>query len=98
MAIVKEREGPGNGRQIGLSVVGEQQRAVQAAEQLAPQMLLQGLDLVADGGLGDVQLLCGTGEAQMACGSLEGAQGVQRGQASDHSSKYLINTNPKFKK
>jgi len=41
-------------------------------------MPFQGLDLVADRGLGDVQLLGSAGEAQVACRGLEGAQGVER--------------------
>src|SRR3546814_4695745 len=40
-------------------------------------MLLQRLHLMADGGLGDVQLLGRLGEAEMAGAGLEGAQGIQ---------------------
>ena len=82
--LLEQSEGPGDGRQVGLSVVGQQQGAVEAAEQLALEPLLQGLDLVADGRLGDVQLLGGAGEAQMPRRGLEGAQSVERRQALGH--------------
>ena len=39
---------------------------------------------MADGGLGDVQLVGGLGEAEMPGGGFEGAEGVQGRQASIH--------------
>ncbi len=82
--IVDEGKGAAQGRQIGLAVIGEQQRPVEATEQLTAQVLLQGLHLVAHRRLGDEQLLRGPGEAQVPRGGLEGPQGVQRRQATSH--------------
>jgi hypothetical protein len=49
--------------------------------QLHAEIGLQRLDLVADRGGRDVQLLGGGVEAEMAGGGLEGAQRVERWQA-----------------
>jgi hypothetical protein len=56
------------------------------------------LDLMADRGLRDVQLVCRPGEAQMARRSLEGTQRVERWQASRHPSFSQRNTNSNSKK
>ena len=69
-----------------LALVGQQQAPVEPAEQQHPQMLLQRPDLMADRGLGHVQLAGGPGEAQMARRGLEGAQRRERRQALGHGS------------
>ena len=78
-------EGRGQGRQVELAGVGQHEPPVQAPEQLHAERLLQGLDLMADRGLGDVELLGRLGERQVPGRGLEGAQGVERGQASGHA-------------
>jgi hypothetical protein len=50
------------------------------------QMLLQDLNLPADGGLGDAELARGPGEIQMPGGSLEGHEAVGRRQAAAETS------------
>ena len=67
-------------RQTGLPGLGQQQRAVQAPEQLNPQIVLQRLDLMTDCRGRYVQLFGRPGKAQMAGRSLEGAQGIERWQ------------------
>src|SRR5690606_3527829 len=49
-------------------------------------------DLMADGGLRDVQLCRRLGEAEVACGSLEGSECIQRRQA--HGFR-ITSANPK---
>lgn len=44
-----------------------------------PEFFLQPPDLVADGGLGDVQFLRGVGETEVPCGGLECAQPLSEG-------------------
>ncbi len=78
---LERREGVADRRQQELTFVRQHQPSVQAAEQRHPQVLLQRLDLVADGGLGDEQLLGSLGEAEVPRGGLEGPERVQRGQA-----------------
>ncbi len=63
-----------------LPLLGEAQLAVVAAEQRHAELLLQGLDLAADRGLGDEQLGGRLGEAQVTGGSLEAFQQVERRQ------------------
>ena len=72
-------ERPGQGRQVELAGVGQHQAPVQAPEQLPVERRLQRLDLMADRGLGDEQLLGRLGERQVPGGGLEGAQGIERG-------------------
>ena len=62
----------GERRQVELAGVGQQQGAVEAAEELQPQVLLKALHLVADGGLCDVQLVRCLGEAEVPARCLEG--------------------------
>src|SRR5581483_9042058 len=83
-------EGRAHARQIVLCLRSERECSVLADEQTKPELLLQPLDLVADRGLGDVQLGCGKREAQMPRGGLEGPQPVERWQPRGHL------TNPKF--
>jgi hypothetical protein len=58
--------------------------AAGALEQAAAEMFLQGADVPAHRALGDGQLLGGAGEGRMPRGGLEGAQGLERGQATAH--------------
>ena len=58
--------------------IGQLDAPMQPPEQGDPQILLEHLDLPADGHLGDVQLLRRRGEVAQARGHLEGAQRVQR--------------------
>ena len=80
--FVDLREGLAQARQQRLALVGQQQVPVGAPEQHVAQMVLQQLDLLADRGGGHEQLLGGAREAQMARGGDEGAQRVERRQAS----------------
>src|SRR5690606_20732534 len=64
--------------------LGQQQRPVEPAEQGLADPFLERPDLVADRRRGDEQFLRGLGEAHVARRGLEGAQGVQRRQASGH--------------
>ena len=59
-------------------------RPVQPAKQLHPQILLQRMDLVADRGRGDVELLGRLAEAFQPGGRFEGAQGAERRQVAIH--------------
>ena len=71
-------------RQGRLAGLGQPDRPLAALEQGHAQIVLQALDLMADGGGGHVQLLRRLGEAEMAGGGLEGAQGVERRQSARH--------------
>jgi hypothetical protein len=74
-------EGIAQRRQIA-GAGGRQFQAARAAlEQHDAEILLELLDQAADRALRDMQLPRGAGEAQMPPGDLEGAQGVERGQA-----------------
>lgn len=77
-SIGQQIEGLAQGRPIVLARVGQQQRPVETAKQRHPEPLLQRLDLMADGRLGDVELLRRLGKAQVPGGGLEGTHGVQR--------------------
>ncbi|MNR26581.1 hypothetical protein D3C85_1438050 [compost metagenome] len=70
----------------------ELQVAPLALEQATGKMLLQGADVPAHRALGDGQLLGGTGEGRMAGGSLEGTQGIERGQAARHMPRPMSNS------
>ena len=77
-------EGLAHRRQVALGLLGQQEPTRQAPEQPHPQAFLEALDLMADRGLGHVQLVRCTGEAQMARRCLEGAQRVERRQTPAH--------------
>src|SRR5665213_1919673 len=62
----------------------QRQRAVLPDEQPNPQFLLKPPDLMADRGLGDVQLASRVGKAQVPRSGLECAQSVQRWQPGGH--------------
>ena len=66
-------EGVAHGGKQRLSLLRQHHRPVQPPEQRQPEMLLQGLDLMADRCLGDIQFGRGAGEVQVACGRFEGA-------------------------
>ena len=74
-------EGVGEERQGGLAGVGEQDGAAGAAEKGGAGELFELADLLGNGARGDVQFLGRAGEGQVAGGGLEGAQGVQGGEA-----------------
>lgn len=59
----------------------QRKRTILSHEQLQPELPLQPLDLMADRGLGDVQLGGGLRETEMPRRGLVGAQSVQRRQA-----------------
>src|SRR5262245_61762195 len=61
-----------------LAVLRQQQRPRAALEQLDSEVLLELLDLPADGGLRQMQLARGLRERQVARGGLERQQGVER--------------------
>src|SRR5207244_11838278 len=63
-----------------LTRLREAQVAVVPAKQGHAKLLLEGLDLAADGRLGDVELRRGLGEAQVARRRLETLQQVERRQ------------------
>jgi hypothetical protein len=53
-------------------------------KQAHAEPFFEGPDLVAQGGLADMQLQRGMGEVAMACRGLEGAQGVERKMGARH--------------
>jgi hypothetical protein len=72
-------EGLAQGGQGGLGGVGQQQALGRALEQGRADIVLQVLDLLADGAGRHRQLVGGAAEVQVARGGLERAQGVQGG-------------------
>ena len=64
-------------QEVTLPLFGQQQGAIAAPEQLDAEKLLQRLDLVADGRLGDKQFLRRPGKAQMAGGRFERLEGIE---------------------
>ena len=64
-----------------LALLGGHGVAAEPVEQRQAEPLLELPDLMADGGLGDVQLLRGLGKGAGAGGGLEAAQGVEGRQA-----------------
>ena len=79
--IVKRRADAG---EIISGFRGQSQCAVLPDEQTDSEFFLEPPDLMADGGLGDVQLGGRNGEAQMPGRGLECAQTVERGQPRGH--------------
>ncbi len=65
------------GGKRGLGRVGEQEALGGALEQRSPDIVLQVLDLLADGARRHRQFVGGAAEIHMPRGGLEGAQGVQ---------------------
>ena len=80
-AVAQGVEGLGEGGQVAAAGLGQAQAFGFANKQRAAEVLLQLLDLLANGGLGDVQFVGGAGEAAQARGGFKGAQGIQRGQS-----------------
>jgi hypothetical protein len=80
-------ERPPHVGQVGRAHAGQPEAACQALEQGMAEMLLEGADLVADRGRGQVEVERGLGKAQTAGARLEGAQPVQRGQTVGHGSR-----------
>src|ERR1017187_8917034 len=68
----------------------QRQRAVLPEEQANPEFLLKPPDLMADGGLRDVQFGSRNGEAQMPGRGLERAQSIERWQPGGHFSDLLF--------
>ena len=79
-------EGRADRRQIVLRLAGQHQRAIAADEQPYAELVLEPADLMADRGLGDVELGGRTGEAQMPRCRVERAQSVERGQCHQQGS------------
>ncbi|MEY9634962.1 hypothetical protein ABIF66_003191 [Bradyrhizobium japonicum] len=77
-------EGGADARQIVARFRRQRQRAVLPDEQADAEFLLEPPDLMADRGLGHVQLGRGQREAEMARGGLKGPQSVQGGQSGSH--------------
>ena len=77
-------EGGADAGQVVFRFRRQRQRAVLPDEQANPQFLLQPPDLMADGGLRDVQFGRRIGEAQMPGRGLERAQSVERWQPGGH--------------
>src|SRR5579863_2075689 len=73
-----------NAGKVFLRLWRKREAAVLPDEQANPEFFLKPPDLMADGGLGDVQLSRRIGKAQMAGGGLEGAQPIERWQAGGH--------------
>ena len=72
---------------------GQLDRAIEPAEQLHPEILLQRMDLVADRGRGDAELLGCLAEAFQPGGRLKGSQSAERRQVAasilaDYASAY----------
>ena len=82
--VIKLIERIGERRQIGLAGLGEEQLSVPPDEQIHPEPLFQGLDLVADRRLRDGQFLGRTGKAQMPGRGLESAQSVEWRKMTSH--------------
>ena len=78
-------EGGADAGEIFLRLRRQAQRAVLPDEQFCPEFLLEPPDLMADRGLGDVQLGRREGEAEVPGRRLEGAQSIERRQSSSHS-------------
>ena len=64
----------------------QHQAARDADKQLAIQMLLQRLNVLADGGMGDVQLYRGMRKTEVPGGRFEGAKRIKRKIAAGHCS------------
>src|SRR5262249_53675284 len=59
------------------AVVGQVERAMAAMEELDTEVVLERLDLPADGRLREEALLAGLGERQMASGGVEGEREIE---------------------
>ena len=77
-------EGAAHRRHQQLTFIGQQQAPVQPPEQPHPERFFEGPDLVADGGLRDVQLVGRAREAEMASRRFERAQCREWRQAIGH--------------
>jgi hypothetical protein len=75
---------PARIRQHRLALRRDGQRPRQADEQAHSEIVLQPLDLLADGGRGDVQFLGCMLETEVTGRRFEGAQGAERWQAIGH--------------
>jgi hypothetical protein len=88
--LVDVAQQPARALEQRLAGDGELDAARGAAQQLAPHELLERADLAAEGGLGDVQPLCGASEVQLLRDGDEGPQVAQldrvgRGREGEHS-------------
>ena len=77
-------EGIAHDDEIGASGLGDDQALPLAIEQLQPELGLERLDLMADGALGDAELLGRAREALMARRRLESLERVERRQPARH--------------
>src|SRR5262249_53481611 len=69
--------------------LGDEEALALAVEQLDAEFLLQRLDLMAHGALGDEQLLGGARETLVAGRGFEGLERVERRQSAWHSSDFM---------
>jgi hypothetical protein len=76
--------------QIGAPGCAERHGPVAALEQPYPEPFLQSLHLMADGAMGDVQLLSGRAEAFVAGSRLEDTLGIEGRQVPVHASDSSI--------
>ena len=76
-AVAQGVKGLGESGQVAAANFGQAQAFGFADKQRAAEVLLQLFDLLANGGLGDVQLVGGAGEAAQAGRGFKGAQGIQ---------------------
>ena len=77
-------EGITHDHEIGASGFGDGETLPFAVEQLQPELGLERLHLMADGALGDAELLGGAGEALVARRCLERLECVERRQPARH--------------
>jgi len=71
-------------RQVGLPLIGQQQRAVAAHEKLQAKPLLETAHLMTDRCLGDAELAGRLGEGEMTRRGLEGTHAIERRQGTLH--------------
>ena len=69
------------GRKIALRITGERECPVAPFEQPKTELFLQPPDLMADGGLGNVQLHRGLGETEMPGRGLERTKAIEGGKS-----------------
>src|SRR5262249_37811380 len=81
-------EGVTNVDEIGATGLRDDEALVLAVEQFDAELLLQRLDLMADGALGQEQLFGRAGETAMAGSSLERPERIEYGKATTHGDRH----------
>ena len=77
-------EGIAHDREVGATCLGDHQSLPFAIEQLQPELGLERLHLMADGALGDAELLGGAREALVTGRGFEGLERIERRQPAWH--------------